>query len=233
MTVYADMQTLEPGALLELLVLDASAIGGEIARFHGYLQVGSITWQGNVYSPWPIQTDGWEVTTDQPPVPTISVGNVDSSITALCLAFDDLLGATVTRHRTFAKYLDAVNFPDGNPNADPTQEFTPDVWTIERKASETYQSVQFELSSPLNVMNAQLPAGQIIANSCRWLTRGGYRGPYCGYTGPAVAKIDDTPTTDLSQDQCGGRVVSCKLRFGANNQLPYGGFPAAQLTSTQ
>lgn len=233
MTLAADIQTLEPGAKVELFEVDATVIGGDIARFHGYMQVGSIYWQGNTYSPWPIQAEGWEITTDQPPIPTLSVGNVDSSISALCLAYDDMLGAVVTRHQVFAKYLDAANFPDGNPSADPTQESPPDVWVIERKATEDYQTVVFELSNPTSVMNAQLPGRQIIAGGCPWLAIGGYRGPYCGYNGPPVAKIDDTPTSDLSQDACGGRVSSCKLRFGANNQLPYGGFPAAQLTNTQ
>jgi len=51
----------------------------------------------------------------------------------------------------------------------------------------------------------------------------------CGYTGPAVADANDVPTTDPSRDQCGGRVGSCKLRFGADKPLPYGGFPAAGL----
>ena len=30
--------------------------------------------------------------------------------------------AKVTIHRTYAHYLDASNFPDGNPQADPTAE---------------------------------------------------------------------------------------------------------------
>ena len=35
--------------------------------------------------------------------------------------------------------------------------------------------------------------------------------------------------TDAAKDKCGGRLTSCKLRFGANNPLPYGSFPAAGL----
>lgn len=232
MTLASDIQTLEPGALVELFVLDATALGGSILRFHGYLQQGNITWQGNAFAPWPIEATGFAHTSDQQPVPTITVGNVDGSITALCVAYDDLVGAVVTRKRTFGKYLDAVNFGGTNPTADPTQQFADEVWTVERKSQEDNTAVQFELSNPLNAQGRQLPGRQIIANQCLWLTIGGYRGPYCGYTGPAVALADDTPTSNIALDSCGGRISSCKLRFGANNPLSFGGFPSAGLVRT-
>ncbi|WP_229679263.1 phage minor tail protein L [Dyella caseinilytica] len=207
--------------------LDARTItgggDGDVIRFHGYTQVGPIVWQGKTYTPWPIQGDGFDIDPQSPPTPSLSVGNVDGSITALCLAYQDLAGAVITRHVTFGQYL------DGQPGADPSQEFPPDIWFIERKASESSDFVQFELSSPLDFGQQQLPGRQIIANSCTWLARGGYRGPYCGYNGPPVAKVDNTPTDDPAQDACSGMVVACKLRFGANNKLNFGGFPAAQL----
>jgi hypothetical protein len=40
MTIYADIQSLEPGALVDLFELDARSItgggAGDILRFHGY-----------------------------------------------------------------------------------------------------------------------------------------------------------------------------------------------------
>jgi len=36
---------------------------------------------------------------------------------------------------------------------------------------------------------------------------------------------NDQPTTVPSQDSCGKRLDSCRIRFGANNELPYGSFP--------
>ncbi|MDB0543362.1 phage minor tail protein L, partial [Ralstonia solanacearum] len=42
MKITADIQRLEPGALVELFELDATAVGGDMRRFHGYAQVGSI-----------------------------------------------------------------------------------------------------------------------------------------------------------------------------------------------
>ena len=223
------VQHLEPGAYVVLYEIDCTSLGDTVHRFHGYAETGNIIWQGNTYYPWPVEAAGFQRTSDQQPVPTISVGNVDGSISALCLAFNDLCGATIKIHKTLSKFLDAANFAGGNVYADPTQEASPEQWTIERKAHEDSEFVQFELASPLDLDGVQLPRRQIIANVCSWIAIGGYRGPFCGYTGGAVAKADDTATSDPAQDVCGGRVSSCKLRFGANNQLPFGGFPAARL----
>lgn len=162
----------------------------------------------------------------KPPQPTLSVGNVDGSITSLCLSYQDLVGAVLKRHRTLGKYLDATNFDGGNPNADPDEEFPPDVWYIEQKLSETPEVVQFALSSALDFGQVQLPRRKIVANYCSWA----YRSAECGYTGPAVARADDTLTNDPEEDVCGKRLSSCRLRFGEKSELPFGGYPAASLT---
>ena len=232
MGIYADVQALEPGALVDLYVLDGTNIGGSILNFHGYTQVGTITWQGVQYEPWPLQAEGFEKTGDQQPVPKLSVGNIDGSISSLCINFQDMVGAKLTVHRTLGKYLDAVNFPGGNPTADPTQEIPPEIWYIERKASEDNEVVQFEFSSPLNFQGAQLPGRQIIANVCPWVAIGGYRGQFCGYTGGPVADLNDVATSDPSKDNCSGTITGCKFRFGGAPSLPFGGFPAAGLTRT-
>src|SRR5690606_7587927 len=163
---------------------------GEQLYFHGYTEVGPITWQGIEYDPWPVEAEGFELTGDRPPQPRLSVGNVDGKISAVGAAGEDIVGAIVTRHRPLGKYLDAVNFEGGvNPDADPTQEMPVDVWIVERKARETAEVVQFELSSALNFGGVQLPRRQIIAGQCPWL----YRGVECGYTGLAVADAHDVP----------------------------------------
>ena len=40
---------------------------------------------------------------------------------------------------------------------------------------------------------------------------------------------DDQPTSDPANDRCGKRLASCKLRFGAYAELPFGGFPGVGL----
>lgn len=228
MTLYADIQSLEPGAKVDLFEIDTTVRGGGVVRFHGYLQVGTITWQGVEYSAWPIQAEGFAFSADRPPTPTLRVGNVGGSITALCQAFGDLLGSTLTRRRTLGQYLDAANFGGVNPTADPDEHLPEDIWKIQRRPGEVRETVEFELSSAMDFNNQQLPRRTCQATRCAWLSIGGYRGPQCGYDGPPVAMSDDTPTTDPALDKCGGRVSSCKLRHGENAELPIGSFPSAQ-----
>ncbi|WID42049.1 minor tail protein L [Pseudomonas phage ZQG1] len=224
MPITADVQTLEPGALVALYEVDISFLGGEILRFHGY-GVGSIFFQGFEYEPWPIKAEGFEMSGDgKQSAPSMTLANLENYISSLVIYFDDLVGAKVTRRQTLAKYL------DGQPTADPNEELPPSIWYVERKMVEVPgEYVQFELASALDFQGQMLPRRQILANSCSWLTIGGYRGPYCGYNGPPVADEFDIITTDATKDKCGGLVRSCKLRFGENNELPYGSYAAAGL----
>ncbi len=235
--ITADIQGLEPGGLVQLFELDATEIGGDHLRFHGYPQAGPIFWQGHEYSPWAIEAEGFARTgTGQQPVPTLRVGNIGQGadgkplpgvISALCFALDDLVGARVIRRRTLSKYLDAANFPEGNPSADPEEEISPEIWLIEAKTREDKETVEFELSSALSFDGEQLPSRQIQANTCGWLSTGGYRGAYCGYTGAAMFDRDGNPVTDPTLDRCGGRISDCKKRFGEYEVINFGGFPAA------
>lgn len=225
--ISADIQGLEPGARVELFELDASMIvGGSVLRFHGYQQAGAIWWQGQEYTAWPIMAEGFARTSEgQQPSPKLSVGNVDGSISSLCIIMDDLVGAKLIRHVTLGQYLDAANFEGGNPTADPAQEFPIDIWFIEQKTAETNEVIEFELMSALDFQGLMLPRRQIIANLCSFA----YRGPYCGYTGTAKFDANDQPVTDPALDVCSKRLSGCKVRFGATNPLNFGGFPAAGL----
>lgn len=113
-----------------------------------------------------------------------------------------------------------------NPAADPTAEFPVDIFYIDRKASETREVVEFELASSFDVAGVQLPRRQIVQNVCTWR----YRGAECGYTGTNYFDANDAAVGTLALDVCGKRLSSCKVRFGANDPLPFGSFPAAGLT---
>jgi lambda family phage minor tail protein L len=227
-SIYEDIQRLEVGLYVELFELDLTPLSGDVYRFHGYTQVGPIYWQGMEYSPWPIKIEGMGMTGEgQQSNPTLGVGNVSGFITALCSAYQDLVDAKVTRHRTLGRYMDARNFPGGNAEADPTEHFADDVYVIDQKQAADSESASFVLKSPLIATDRQLPARQIIANCCQWLSIGGYRGPYCAYTGSTYATDKDVLTDDPSKDKCSGTLTGCKLRFGQNNPLRYGSFPSA------
>lgn len=230
--ITADAQQLEPGGRVTVYELDASSFGADQLFFHQHLQTGVIWWQGQEYGAWPIEATGFERTSDQPPNPRLRVSNIDGRIGALCLMFDDMVGARIIRRQTLVKYLDAANFPGGNPTADPNEHFLDEIWFIERKVSEDFETVEFELATAIDLNGEQLPGRQIIAGTCGWLIRGGYRGPYCTYNGSAYFDINDNPVADPARDVCAGLVRSCKKRFGENNPLPYGGFPAAGLLRT-
>lgn len=229
MSIASDIQKLNPGQIVELFELDPTALGGDILRWHaGVNGLGNnITWQSNIYSRFPVEAGGFEKNTKGTlPRPTLRAANVSGLIGALARSLNDLGGARLTRRRTFAKYLDAVNFPAGvNPMADPNAGFPDDIWFVDRKASENGVFVEFELASAFDVAGVMLPRRQCIQNVCTWQ----YRSAECSYAGGAVADKNDTPTAVLAQDACGKRLASCKLRFGAYAELPYGGFPGCGL----
>lgn len=228
MTIQQDIRSLDHGSLIELFKLDLTALGGTLAYFHAGTNALQqvLVWQGNSYNPWPIQVEGFEYNgRGQLPTPTMRIANIGGAITALALAYEDMIGGKVTRQRTFAKYLDAVNFPGGvNPDADPSAEFDDDIFYVERKVSETKVFVEYELSSAMDVEGVMLPLRPVIANLCQWQ----YRSAECGYVGGAVADINDVATTNPLLDNCSRRLTGCKYRFGLFGQLPIGAQPAVQ-----
>jgi len=237
--ILADIQKLEPGGRVHLFELDATDIGGDLMRFHGYAQQGSIWWQGNEYVPWAINAEDFEITSDgQQPAPSLSVGNIGQDadgnpvvgvISALCIYLDDLANAKVIRHTTLAQYLDAINFADGNPDADPEEEFPQDIYQIEQKTSETGEVITFELRNALDLNGQQVPDKQIVAGLCWWVRNGGYRGAYCGYAGTAMFDKDGNSTDNPALDDCGGLVSDCKKRFGEYEPINWGSYAAAGL----
>ncbi len=228
-SITSEIQKLEPSAIIELFELDASSIGGELLRFHsGTNKLNeNIFWQGNEYVRYPIQASGFEFSSSGTlPRPKMSVSNYLSAISTLLLELDDLIGAKVTRKRTLKKYLDAVNFVGGvNADADPDAAFPDEIFFIDRKSIENRNVVEFELACSFDLSGVQLPRRQIIQNICSWR----YRGGECGYTGTNYFTASDQSTAFAANDSCGKRLSSCKLRFGTLSQLPFGGFPGADL----
>jgi len=231
--VGEELNKLAPSAIIELFELDATAsfLGDTtVRRFHSGVNEdidGDIVWNGNTYERYPIAAEGFEYSGQgQMPRPQVSISNTFSLVTALMLDYNDLVGATVTRIRTLKKYLDASNFTSGtNASADPYAEFAREIYTIDRKVLENRDLVTFELGASFDVAGVKLPRRQIIQNICPWT----YKGEGCGYTGTNYFDHDDNPVDTADVDVCGHRLTSCKLRFGSNAELPYGGFPSAGL----
>lgn len=222
----SEIQKLAPTAKLEFFECDLTAIGDSVYHFHfGTNELTQpVVWQGITYTPWAGTSTGFDYSTNgQLPRPKLTLANVVGSITALLLATQDMTGGKITRRQTMAKFLDAVNFAAGNPTADPDAHFPDQVWFVDRKAGEDRNAVELELTAAFDVTGVRLPRRQIIQNICPWR----YRGAECGYTGTNYFKADDTAVGSSALDVCGKRLSSCKLRFGENAELPYGGFPGA------
>lgn len=247
--ITEDYQRLEPGNKIRLVEVDGSTFGvDDVLRFHAYnlrhtadeiaaaggdetkLAAKSIWWQGKEYAAWPYQLEGLEASTDGSSAqPTLTVANIDSSITALCLAYDDMLQAKVIIHDTFAHYLDARNFPEGNATADP-QQVRKRVFYIDGKNNELAgERVEFILTSPMDLQGLMIPTRQ-LHSLCTWCIRNQYRsGEGCDYAGTSYFDLNNNPVDDPSLDVCNGTLTACRLRFGENEELPFGGFPGTSL----
>jgi len=128
------LQEINPGAVIELftLQLDTTLHGSNtIYRFHNGANLnanGEVVWAGNTYLRFPIECTGFEFTgTGTLPRPTISVSNIFGTLTAIMqdvnqtTVGNDLNGAKLTRIRTLARFLDAVNFAPQTVTSTSTQ----------------------------------------------------------------------------------------------------------------
>ena len=173
--IVSNLQSTNPSAIIELftLQLDNSLHGATtIYRFHAGSSLkdnGELVWAGNTYQRFPIKAEGFAFRQGQLPRPTLTVSNALGTITAILAAVNattagnDLTGATVTRIRTLARFIDAVNFPSNvNPygTPDPTAEFPQEIYKIDRKSAENREVVQFELASVFDLAGIRAPQRQ-------------------------------------------------------------------------
>ena len=225
--ITADDQKLEPGSLIQLVELDGESRGMGTLRYHAHQQPGPIIWKGERYEPRPFEVSGFgrgmEGNTS---APTLKLGNLDGVITALCLNFHQLSGVRLTVRETYAKYLDAANVPEGNPEASPMERLN--ISYINQALSLSRQEVTFECASPTAIKGQMLPGGQLM-NRCEWCLWGEYRGEDCNYTGVLLFDLDGNTVTNPALDRCGGRVSDCERRHGKGHPLPFGGTPATSL----
>ena len=232
-SVYEDVSTLAPNTIIELFEMQLSNdLHGstDTYRWHNGCNAnvsGNITFASQAYTRQPIEAKGFRYSTKGTlPRPTLTIANTGSVMTTLLLLVNDITvgndlgGATVRRIRTLKKFL------DGESDADPNARFPTEIWYVDRKASENRNAVVFELASEFDLPNTSVPRRQLIGNICQWA----YRSTECSYSGSNYWKADDSVATSLAQDKCGKRVSSCKLRFGANGELPFGSFPTTGRT---
>lgn len=109
-----------------------------------------------------------------------------------------------------------------NSTADPAAEFPIDVFYVIQKTREVPVEVEFKVATSIDLEGVQIPLRPLVQNACQ----SRYRSSECGWTGGNFDKNDQPSSQQL--DQCGKRISSCKVRFGATAVLPFGGFPGAR-----
>lgn len=185
-THNAALLDLDPDTIIELYELDLGEEDG-LYRFHpGKNNLKDIMLRDSqqvlqTYYPMPIEATNFEVRGDGTlPRPTLTIANPQGVITDAIKRRSDLIGNTITRKRIFLKFLDHENFPDNlNPYGvpDPESRFDDDIFKVNRKTQENKYFVEFELVSPLELEDIQIPARVMVANYCTWQ----YRGDGCFY----------------------------------------------------
>lgn len=176
---------IEPTAILELFTIyyDYQHDSQAQINFHGGTNGigGKIIFDDQEYLPIPIETDGFDVLGDQRlPRPVLKVSNAGLYISSILRKYNNLNGAKLVRKRTYARFLDDINFEGGqNPfgTANPNARMPDDKYFVSRKISENKMFVEFELVSSLELENIDIPNRRIAARYCPFI----YRGYGCRY----------------------------------------------------
>lgn len=224
---------LAPDALVELFSLDTTMLtniygqpgAGDVLNFvAGTLNGAQVLFAGVSYQPIPIEASGFEWNGNgKLPVPRLKIAAIGGLAAGLTYQFGDLLGAEVTRLRTFAKFL------DGQPEADPTAVFEPDRFRIDRKAAQNKAYVEFELAAVFDQQGVRLPRRQVLRDACtntyRVFRNGQLYSGTCPYDGNSTFDAFDAPVDGIENDSCSHKLTGCLARFGKSTPLPIAAFP--------
>lgn len=181
------------------------------------LDQNGLKWAGLSYVPVGVTSSNFASSSQGLPRPLLNISNVNifseieesdhrgvilEKISTYNKYFNDMTNARVVRRRVFAKFLDGDNFPENNnvnpwgtrdagsgSETDSAYEFSTELYFISKKANETKESVEYELTSSLDVENVTIPNRSILGTYCSWC----YRGEGCYFSGPPVStELDDT-----------------------------------------
>lgn len=219
---------------IELYIIDATAIGGDIYHItSNAFTHDEVGFQGDTYAPHPVSSEGWEWNgRGSLPTPTLRVSNVSLAFGAAVIAYDDLKGATVTRIRTYKRYLDGQPYADSVGNAYPL-----DIYNIDRKRLQNNTVIEWELAAVTDQQGIYLPRRPVLRNACthryrRWnsdTSSFDYVNATCPFAGASYFDANGR-VTDAAHDRCGKKLSDCKLRF-ADAPLPTRAFPGVARTA--
>jgi len=233
MTIESVVQSLSPGQMVHLYTLDTTSLGGSVYNFtSGPTDSGLVTFGGVEYFPVDLEATGWEWDGKGAlPQPRIKISNAAHFLAAATITLKDLVGATLTRTRTYRQFLDDGDSPD------PTAIHPQDIYRVNRKANYNKIYIEWELASVLDQEGRMLPGRQIIKHNCTHIYRYwdgsgfDYTKATCPYVGTANFDLSDNAVSSESEDVCGKLLSSCRKRFGINSDLPFRGFPGSGETN--
>jgi lambda family phage minor tail protein L len=166
---------------------------------------GTIVWQGQSFIPWALETSGFGAKGDNSlPRPRIKLNNFDLSVSKYLKTYNNLIGVKVVRKRTFVKFLDDTNFTNGkNPYydlatnttlADESSHLPDQTFYVNRRVTETRDTVELELSTVFELDNVFLPNRNVYSRYCTWV----YRGHGCRYKGEPKTTANSQQFKDSS-----------------------------------
>ncbi|CSR41538.1 Minor tail protein [Shigella sonnei] len=158
---------LTQSAQVVLWEIDLTEVGGERYFFcNEQNEKGEpVTWQGRQYQAYPIQGTGFELNGKGSAArPTLTVSNLHGMVTGMAEDLQSLVGGTVVRRKVYARFLDAVNFVNGNSDADPEQEVI-SRWRIEQCSELSAVSASFVLATPTETDGAVFPGRIMLAGA--------------------------------------------------------------------
>jgi len=227
-TIESACQEFSPGKLVELFVVDLTALGGGVTRWaNTAFENGTIVFDGDVYTPMQMEVEGFEWNgRGAIPTPTIRIFPTDG-IKAAMFAYGDLIGGKITRVKTFSRFL------DGQPDANPDERFPDEIYYFEQKTAFNKTVVEWSLASTLDQEGIMLPRRIFLKDICQLEYRR-YNGATfdyvaeidggCPYKGTSYFDVEGESVT-IDKDKCGKRLSECKRRFGATALLPFLAFP--------
>lgn len=226
--IHQETIKLDPDARVTLYRLDMTPVGGQVLNFTSHENTGHVVrFAGVTFTALPVEFTGMTISgTGSLQTPTMSVPNTDGFVQAVLNTYGSIEHSIVSRWRTFARFLDDGETPDA------TAAYGPDVYVITRKTSDTPEKVEWELSASIDVQGVHV--GRVmIRDSCMWRYRFwnnttnqfDYSKAVCPYTGSKYFDKNNVEVFDPALDNPSRTKACCRLRFGENAPLPFGGFP--------
>lgn len=236
MPTREDIQQLSAEEIVNLYEIDFSRLNVPMVhRFVPYtenLGTTNIEWDGKVFYPMNIVASGFDYNAEGAfPKPTLQVANVFNFFSDLNSRFNDMVGAELTRIKTFAKYL------DGGSDPNPESYLAKDVYRIDRKVQQNKVFCEYELCSRIDQEGIKVPKRILQRDVCSYTYRRwdpvaeafDYKNVTCPYA-EALTYDENGDRCPEAEDKCSKKLESgCSVRFyrksWGSQGLPFLGFP--------